>query len=387
MNRIIFFFKTYLFRLFSIFFRFIPLQNIVIFDHFGGKGFGDDPKYIALNLLSRLKDYRLMWLVHDCKNTGLPQGIEPLKIASLKACFYLSIAKVWVASAKGGTFHYVTKRKGQLYIQTWHCTFGLKKLGIDNDKSDFSVRKRAIRDSAITDIMYANSDYRVKKYQEIFWSFKGRVLKCDVPRVAFLMKNDNIVKKKVYDYFSIPLDSKIVMYAPTFRKNNTIDTYLFDYHRIVSSLEKVSNKKYVFLLRLHPKLSNNPIVNNLPYDDKVIKASGYPDMAELLNVTDLLITDFSSSMFDAAIAKKAVMLFAKDYEQYLQKDRDLYFYPKDLPFPFSENENDLLRCIENFDRRMYEKDCDAFFKTVGLQDNGNGDQIIGDLILKHLSIG
>lgn len=111
-----------------------PLQNKVVFDNMTGKGFGDDPKYIALALLRKSKNLELIWLVKSNSNNNLPIEIKPVKLNSLAALYHLATARVWVDNQRG-VFNLAPKRKGQFYIQTWHATFGVKKLGTDNDLS------------------------------------------------------------------------------------------------------------------------------------------------------------------------------------------------------------------------------------------------------------
>ena len=94
-------FKKVLGFIISYFARLVPLQNIVILNSFQGKGMADDPKYIAMELLRRKENVRLMWLLNNVENGVLPTGIETLKIGSLKACFYKSIARVWIDNCRG----------------------------------------------------------------------------------------------------------------------------------------------------------------------------------------------------------------------------------------------------------------------------------------------
>lgn len=365
--------------------RLIPLQNIVILNSFKGKGMADDPKYIALELLRRKVNVKLIWLLNDIEHSNIPEGILPVKLGSYKACYYLSIARVWIDNCRGLS-SWVLKRPGQYYIQTWHATLGIKKLGEDNNKSSNAARNHVRKDMGKVDLMYANSDFRVDKYKHTFW-YDGPVIKCDQPRVSFIMHQPKGLKKRICLQLGISEECKIAMYAPTFRDDNPneIDAYLFDFNKIRQRLEDKFGADFVFLLRLHPNLRNNPVVQKLPFSDKVVNATQLPDMEELLCVTDVLFTDFSSSMFDCSIGGKIVFLVAKDYEHYITVNRELYFNPKtELPFEFCESEDELLSAIKQFDAGLYQKKCEEFYKRIGLEDHGNGDKVLADIVISRM---
>lgn len=362
-----------------------PLKNIVVFNSFQGKGMADDPKYIALELLRRQTNIKLIWLLNDVEHSDLPEGIHPVKLGSFKGCYYLSVAKVWIDNCRGLS-SWVLKRPGQYYIQTWHATLGLKKLGTDNIKSSSAARNYVRKDMSQVDLMYSNSDFRVDKYKHAFW-YDGPVIKCDQPRVSFIMHQPKGLKKRICLQLGISENCKIAMYAPTFRDDNPdeIEAYLFDFNRIRQRLEDKFGADFVFLLRLHPNLRNNPVVQKLPFSDKVINATQMPDMEELLCVTDVLFTDFSSSMFDCCLGGKMVFLVAKDYEHYITVNRELYFDPKtELPFDFSESEEELLAKIITFDEIKYRQKCIEFFNRIGLEDHGNGDKVLANIVMEKM---
>lgn len=377
--------KKFLCKCFSYTLRVIPLKNIVVFNSFNGKGMADDPKYIALELLRKRANYRLVWLLNDTKNHDIPDGIEPVKLGSYKACYFLSVAKVWIDNCRGMS-GWAYKRADQYYIQTWHSTLGIKKLGTDNLKSSISARKHVKREMSKVDLMYSNSDYRVEKYRNTFW-YDGAIIKCDLPRVSCIMNQPEGIKDKICKWLSIPTYCKIAMYAPTFRDNNRdeFEVYQYDFDRIRQSLEMKFGDDYVMLIRLHPHLRNSSVAKKFKFCDKVIDATMLPDMEELLCITDVLFTDFSSSMFDCSIGGKIVFLIAKDFLHYTKVNRELYFNPKtELPFDFCESEDELIDAIETFNYSTYSERCNMFYSSIGLEDHGNGDKVLADIVLSKL---
>lgn len=359
--------------------RLVPLKNVIVFDNFSGRGMGDDPKYIALELLNRRVPYKLYWLVRDSGN-DFPKGIYPLQIGSLKFYYVSSIAKIWVDNVRG-PFVNMNKRDGQYYIQTWHSTFGLKKMGKDNLKSSEKSRLIAQKDASKTDLMYTNCDFRRKKFQTTYW-YNGPVLKCDIPRISAILNQSKELGVKIKKHYGILDETNILLYAPTFRgEDNNVSKYIFDFRKVIISAEKKFGKSFVLLLRFHPNLRENKIVKSIHYDDKIIQATDYPDMQELVCASDILITDFSSSMFDFAISRKPVFIYAKDYDDYISEERELYFYPhKDLPFPFSKTDDDLVKNITDFSTKNYCVSLDEFFNEIGLKDSGCGSIVLANII-------
>ena len=365
--------------------RISPLRNLVVFNSYNGKGISDDPKYIAQEILRRNAGIELVWLVKNVKTVSLPIGIKAVKYGSLRASFYLSLARVWVDNCRGIS-SWVMKRKGQFYIQTWHSTFGIKKLGTDNNKSSKARRRFVSRDMKYADLMYSNSDFRVNKYKTTFW-YDGPVIKCDVPRVAFIMSKHPSLRKEIERLYGLSDGCNIAIYAPTFRDNyrDDVEVYQYDFGRIIEAINLKFCGNFVMLVRLHPNLKERGLTSRFNFTDRIIDATQYPDMDELLCVADVLFTDFSSSMFDFGIARKPVFLMAKDYQRYISLNRELYFTPKkELPFSFSESEEELIDAISKFEEDSYKRSCDDFFNKIGLEDHGNGDKILADIVMSKM---
>lgn len=362
----------------KLIFSHLPLQDKVVFSNFGGMGFGDDPKYIALELLKRDKHPQLYWIVYN-KNVNLPSGISPLIVDSFKERYHICTAKIWINNVRGSNIKYATKRRNQYYIQTWHSTLGLKAVESEANLSIKSIKKSKL-DASKVDLMYSNSDFRIDKYRKTFW-YNGKVIKSDVPRVSIYFGEKKQIHNKICNFFKIDSSSKIALYAPTFRASHSIDIFYLDYEKIVQSLKSKFKSDFVLLVRLHPRDVKRAL--NV-YSDNVINATPYPDMAELLCIADILFTDFSSSMFDFCILEKPVFLIAKDFDNYICNERKLVFDIKTLPFTMSKTDSELLSNITNFDNDSYMVACDKFKNKIGLVDQGKGAQQIADIVISKI---
>lgn len=364
-----------------------PIQsNKIIIDNFIGKGLGGNLKYIVEALLKVNSNLDIVWEVSD-KNIKLPVGIRKVKYNSPRALKELLTAKVWIDNVKNS--YKPDKRKDQFYLQTWHAGLGLKasEKQIENVLSPKYVTA-AKRDAAMTNLMLSDSDWTTDIYENWFW-YSGPISKTGFPRNDVLIEQPADISKKVRSSFGLNEDTKLVLYAPTFRDvNSSLDIYKFDFVKIIAALESKFGSDYVVLIKLHPNVANLLNESNLyNFNSRLKNASFYPDMQELIVACDCLITDYSSCMFDAMIAKKKVFLLAKDLDKFKAKDRNLLFdIKKDLPFSFSNDEDELIKNINSFDDKKYKSDIADFSKEVGLYEDGHASERVAKIILKEMAI-
>ena len=114
-------------------FRLLPVKKgRIVAENFFGKGYGDNPKYIYDELLIN-PELELVWLIKKNTDTEFPVGVNVVKRGTLKELYYLATAQVWIDNSRK---HYgIRKRKGQMYIQTWHGGIALKKIEKDVENS------------------------------------------------------------------------------------------------------------------------------------------------------------------------------------------------------------------------------------------------------------
>ena len=203
-----------------------------------------------------------------------------------------------------------------------------------------------------------------------FW-YSGEVLEKGIPRndIFFDKPKHQEIRESINEKYGISPDSRIVLYAPTFRRSGTIEPYRINWQELLPHLrEKLGSDKVTIFLRLHPNLIGKVDTSSLQSCAEVIDMTRYHDMQELLCVSDMLITDYSSSMFDYAMLRRPCILYATDVEQY---DRGYYYDFKELPFPLAESGEELKNLIENFDSAAYLVRLDEFLNnTLGLKEQG-----------------
>jgi len=357
--------------------RLLPLQeNKVVFCSAGGRGFGDNPKAVALALLEQRSDLDLVWLTRRM-DIELPAGIRPCPYGTPQAVKELSTAKVWVNDSRGGARH---KRKGQRYLQTWHG-FALKHIERAAGNLPEHYVRQCKQDSSMTDLLVSNSEFMTRVYREDFW-YEGEIGAYGSPRNDVMFR-PNESGSKVRAFFRLPPETNLLLYAPTFRDDGSVDGYAIDPETALKACEARFGGQWSALLRLHPNAA--ALSGGLfPYDGRrIIDATAYPDMQELLLACDLLITDYSSSMFDYALSGKPCIQFAVDLEQY-SRDRGFYFPLDKLPFPLARSNAQLEEVILGFDEQRQRTRWDAFAGEQGFCEDGQAAKRCADWILSQM---
>ncbi len=335
-------------------------NNKIILDNFTGNGFGDNPKYIAMELLKSNPSYDLVWCLNEKnynKEDIVPSNIRKVLIGSKEWIYENCTAKVWIDNVRKPYFY--KKRKGQIYIQTWHGGLGLKQIEKDAESTlDPRYVKKAKIDSKNMDLLLSDSRWQTKVFKRCFW-YTGEIAEYGLPRNDILLdKPYKIEIDKKYDkIFDIGKDTIKVLYAPTFRKDLNLEVYRLDFAKIIKTFEKKFNQKVVILIKLHPNVLH--LKNQLEYSSNVIDANDIKDTQELEIYSDIIISDYSSMLFEFLLMNKPGFIYACDYDNYL-KERNVYFDLSNLPFPFAKTEEDFINNIKTFNINKYIKDVNEF---------------------------
>lgn len=378
------FFKKFLQRPFAVLVYSLPIkENRIVFDNFGGKGYGDSTKYIAEELIKSGRNYELVWLVDNLSSYEFPKQIKTVKIDSVKALYMRATAKVWIDNVRH--LHPVKKKKEQVYLQAWHAPFGPKKAEADAEKElgEEYVRE-AKYDGQIADGIISNSKLLDDQFKRAFWlSDHVEILSYGLPRNDFLARQ--IDNTSEYDYlrkkFGFEKDGFYILYAPTFRDNYSLEGYKLEYEKIAKEFSAKVNKKARIVVRLHPNVWNQS--NFINYGENILNGTVYPDMQELLLACDVLISDYSSCVFDFAILKKPVFICALDIKKY-EKTRGLLPEFYNFPFPMATSNEEMIKNIKNYNQEIYFANVNRYFKKYPLYDDGNASRRVVDWLEKKI---
>lgn len=354
-------FFEYLFRLFPI------KKNKVYVSNYMGKGYGDNAKYIVEALLKKQNHYDIVWVVKQ--NYVFPSGVRSVNKNSLfgwlRSIYDQTTAKVWIDNCRKETF--IRKRKGQFYIQTWHGDIGLKKCeGDAMDTLPAGMRNLGIHDSQMADLFITGNKWMEKVYRRAYW-YDGEIMMCGYPRRDLLYSEDETFNQAIRNKLNLSSDVHLVLYVPTFRINEMRDGVLGDYvtkfkwKEVLGAFEQRFGGKWMGLVRLHPNVSH--LAKELSLPDDVINATDYPDINELLLISDCCISDYSSSLFEFGVTKKPGFFYAPDLDDY-NKERGVYFRLEEIPFPTSSTINELIKSVLTFSDDDYLNNQTSFYDGV-----------------------
>ncbi len=351
------------------------------------KQYSCNPRYLTEYLLENNPEFEIFWVFKGNVDTsGVDKRIKCVRYKSLRYFLLVNTAEFFITNARTDPYRiYWHKRKGQKYVMLWHGGVALKRIEKDAESQlSYSYLKKAKIDSKVCDLMVSGCRFQTSLLKEKFW-YDGEILEKGIPRNDVFFDKDRHpeMRERICRKYGISPDSRIVLYAPTFRRDKSIKPYRINWSRVVPELRKIyGTEKVSVLLRLHPNLIGKADASSLINDESVIDVTRYHDMQELLCVSDLLITDYSSSMFDITMLKKPCMLYATDIEKY---NRGYYFDFAELPFPLARNEEELIGNIRTFDSAAYDESVESFFeKHIGLCEDGNASKAIAGWLTQHI---
>ncbi len=347
--------------------------------------YGGHAKCITNHLLNLRNDLDIVWLVYE-EDQEAPIGVRLVPEQNWKSYTYeLETAKIWLFDIT--VENYIVKRKGQIYIQTKHwSSITLKKFYLDDKSSCTSPKIEAWiqHNGEMMDYLLSGSKFDEQSCESGF-GFKGKAVRVGSARSDILF--DKTIRNKIYHYFHIELDANTLLYAPTYRNNDYLNNkgmnIIMDIKLLRETLTYKFGGKWYILIRLHPRTDDKKC--EWENFEGVINVSRYPDSEELVAASDIMVTDYSSIMFEAAYVKRPVFLFAPDKKEYIDGERGLLLDYDTLPFPIAESNKALMRCIVEFDAKRYKKAVTKFLEHYEVYEDGHASKRAADFILRVLS--
>ncbi len=365
-------------------------SKTIYFESFHGTQFSDNPKAIYEWMKQEYPEYHLVWGV----NKGQEKPFRDEKVSyvlrfSIKWFLTMPRAAVWVINTR--TPLWLIKNKKTMYIQTWHGT-PLKKIGRDIESISIPGYTKESYDQSFTeeskrwDYLISPNPYSTEIFKEAF-DFHGTILEIGYPRNDILTKSKSnpLIKINLKEKMGLPTNKKIILYAPTWREtaNRKDGKYSFDTEFPFDDVMNSVDENTLILVRMHYLVAKE--IDFTQLDECIIDVSESYDMSELLAISDLLITDYSSSFFDYVITESPILFFMPDKKSYEEEIRGFYFPIEDsLPGPIAETKEELVEKIaqwysnEELRNKNYEKFKDEFTSL----EKGNASKYIAETIIK-----
>ena len=341
----------------------------VFFSSFSGKSYSDSPARISESLHDLRPDIEIVWqLYHPEQAPDYVRKVRPHSFAALRA---ISTARCLVDNFNRPK--YMLKFEDQRYIQTWHGDRGLKKSMFDmEDGQDFP-------DGKLMDLAVAGSDFGISMFQTSF-RYKGEILVQGSPRNDPLVFPDPKKIAMIWERLKLPFGVRILLYAPTFRNaySEREQPVSLNLKRVLDKLQASTGEKWLCLLRAHDLNKGLSGVQ----DARVRDVTEWPDSDELLLVTDLLISDYSSIVGDFILLDRPLILFQPDLEAYIREDRLLYFDPRQSPFIRAETEDALIDLLSDIDALI--PACEAVRRFYGTKETGHAAEAVARWISERM---
>jgi CDP-glycerol glycerophosphotransferase len=211
--------------------------------------------------------------------------------------------------------------------------------------------------------------------------FDGEILESGYPRNDLLSAPEAPARAaSVRARLGIAPGKKVVLYAPTWRDDQFYRRghYKLDWRIDLARFAAVLGDDHVLLVRVHPNVVDGP-----PEHELVHHVSLYPDISELFLITDVLVTDYSSVMFDFANTRKPQLFYTYDLPHYRDKLRGFYFdFESEAPGPLLETSDALIEAIRSIDSvsASYQKAYDAFIDRFCPLDDGKAAARVVDRV-------
>lgn len=299
---------------------------------------------------------------------------QKVKIDTFRFFVIALKAKIWITNSsveRGLKF----KKSKTIYFNTWHGT-PLKKMGLDIDDNQ-SFNSKA--DFNRLDKFTVQSEYEAEIFSRAFGIGLDKMFKIGLPR------NDELVqvsskRKTIRQQFGFLNSDKVILYTPTFRefKHNSLHQITSNADILMAALIKKLPDNYKILARSHYEVDIIDGISKM--SNRIIDVSEYPDLNELIQASDILISDYSSVIFDYSLTEKPIFIFSYDYTEYSQR-RGMYF----------NIEDELLssRYVDNLSKLIIHKETLAIskvkeFKKKYLNFYGDATEKSVKYILKRL---
>lgn len=296
-------------------YRQLPLENnLVLFESWAGAAYEGNPRALYEYLNAHYPHFTCVWALDD-ERTPVPGSAVRVRKHTRDYLRYLSTAAYVVIDDQLDPWF--QKREGQMVVQTTHGT-PLKKEGLDVARAEDveEEKQRFIAANQVWDYLTVQGQAFEDRVQSIYGT-ETKTLATGHPRTDRLLKVTAREKAQIRQTLGIDDSKTVVLYAPTWRSKNT-----FNLHLDLEALRESLGENYVLLIRKHRYEAGT---SALPADDSfVYDMTHYQAIEDLMIASDVLVSDYSSTILDYALLDKPILLYAYDYDEYASELRGLY---------------------------------------------------------------
>lgn len=356
----------------------VKKNRIMVYIH-DRKGFTCNPKYIVKKLVELYGDkLEIIWATMHPETC---QEIESLGVKVIKSNSPEQV-KLYLRTrffiTNDAFPSWALHRPNQKWMNTWHAGMNYKHIGYDflAPMSRLAARIFKIKNRQ-PDFFLSGSEFFTKDTAKSFRLDEKVFVPTGLPRNDIFFTNHDDIVKKVKAFYNISEDRRLAMFAPTFRRGMKSETYGMDFEAVRATLEEHFGGKWIILFRNH-----NFVKGKQKYSG-AIDVSAYHDMQELMCASDVLISDYSSCLYDFCMTKRPAFVYATDLENYKSNDRSFAYPYEKWPYPVATTNQELVDNIKIFDPENYLTRVNGHLTDAGAYDNGSASTQVAQLIAKH----
>lgn len=345
--------------------KFVPVNDRAILFSGHSRKYNDSPRAIYEYMISHseYQNYKFIWALEDPDDTEIPGKCIKVKADTSEYFKAALSSKYWITCVnieRSLKF----KKRNQIYLNTWH---GIPIKTVGNEATG-----RHDYDFSYIDYFCISSDWEIDLYKKSFNVSVQQVLKSGLPRNDALynisLEETNLLKKKL----GLPFDKKIILYAPTWRdsKDGGVSYSIKPPMDIVKWKEKLG-EDFIILFRTHPYTNQ---LLGIEFNDFVRDYTNYPKINDLMQVADILISDYSATIFDYSVLERPIISFAYDCDGYARERGFTMNLRTEMPGGICETEDSVIDRIKTMD---YKKECSYVkeFKTKYTTYGGTATQM------------
>ena len=364
----------------------IPIKkNRIVVYSLKQHGFSCNLKYLTKYIQSVYPGkYEILWIVKRLQHISDIQGhgYSAALLHSWKHLQYRLRAEIVLTNDE--FYLLFPKRKGQIYVNTWHGAINYKKIGYEGLDFANKLQKKTFALSNPAPDIFVSGSRSFSETTACAFGFKKDIfLACGLPRNDVFFQDTSQLQSQVKKKLNIPEKAKILLYAPTFRTGNNRIEIGFSFGRLRDSLQARFGGDWFILIRQHYFIEQS----GFQMEPEVLDVTEYNDMQELLLCADCLISDYSSCMWDFSLSEKPCFSFAPDLARYDRMDRSFFVDPSAWPYSVCKTASELYTSILNFDFKDYQEKVRNHHRDMGAYDTGHACKQLMDEIIKSQNRG
>lgn len=372
--------KIAIIRLVQIFLFFVPLKkNRIMFYANNRKGYVCNPAALMEAIYQNAPDeYELIWITRFPETCERRDGIVVVRQRSLAYFKYFIRAKYVITNDM--IDETLVKKAGQIFVSTWHGGGAYKKVGISALSEDSVIQKNFHKWYGRLDYFVSSCRACTEMYADAFGLPKQIFLETGTPRNDIFFSEHKEITKRVRTFYGIPEQTKILLFAPSFQMSAPEKEH-YDREaliRVTEELQETTGTPWVILYRSHYLRDEEvPASKSILLD-----GNAYYEMQDLLYASDVLVTDFSSCIWDFSLTGRPIILLEERLAEYEKEDRGFFVPHETWPYLRSREISELVTVITAAVDKDYSSVYEKHREEMGSFETGSACQQIVNNVIK-----